>query len=160
MATPPAKQLLKDADARATNGEFLQAINLYEDALDGSEHSADIHYKIALLYDDKMNDPLNALHHFKRYLTLAPSGPRAEEVKNYMKKDELALLTTLSGDSVISREEATRLKKENLSLREQLDARRVEARNAAASQSAARATRVKKSSPSKKRPTKHNAQSQ
>jgi len=28
---------------------------------------ADVHYKLALIYDDKMNDPLNALHHFKRF---------------------------------------------------------------------------------------------
>ena len=73
MVTPPAKQMLKDADAKAAEGEFLQAISLYEDALDGTARSADVHYRLALLYDDKMQDPLSAMHHFKRYLTLAPA---------------------------------------------------------------------------------------
>jgi len=132
MATPPAKQLLKDADAKAAEGEFLRAINLYENGLDGTSRSADIHYTIALLYDDKMNDPLSALHHFKRYLTLAPGGAHVSEVKNYMKRDELALVTTLSGDSVVSRAEGARLKKENFELRQQLEERRAaEARTAA-----------------------------
>jgi hypothetical protein len=147
MATPPTVQLVKDADARARNGDFLLAIGLYENAIDGSAGSADIHYKLAMLYDDKMSDPLNAMHHFKRYLTLAPSGPHAEEVKSLMKKDELALITTLSGDSVVPRAEAARLKNENLSLRQQLEDRRLaEVRTAAANkESHARATRTKSS---------------
>ena len=132
MATPPAKQMLKDADAKAAEGEFLQAINLYENALDGTARSADVHYRLALIYDDKMHDPLSALHHFKRYLTLAPGGAHVSEVKNYMKRDELALVTTLSGDSVVSRAEGARLRNENLDLRQQLEERRAaEARTAA-----------------------------
>ena len=155
MATPPAKQRLKDADAFAANGDFLRAINLYEEALDGSASSADIHYKIGLLYDDKMGDPLNALHHFKRYLTLTPAGSHAEEVKGFMKRDELALLTTLSGDSVVSRAEAARLKNDNLELRKQLEEQRAANSKAVTSEkAAARAGRAKSSTHSKKQATK------
>jgi nucleoid-associated protein YgaU len=131
MVSPRAKQIARDADARAADGDFLKAIGLYESALDGSEQSAEIHYRLALLYDDKMNDPLNALHHFKRYLMLAPSGARAEEVKNFMKRDELALVTSLSGDSVVTRTEAARLKNENLSLRKDIEERGVRGMGAA-----------------------------
>jgi LysM repeat protein len=116
-------QLIKDADARSSEGNFLQAIDLYEKALDGSSRSADIHYRLGLLYDDKLNDPLHALHHFKRYLTLAPNGPRAADVQNFMKRDELALVTSLSGDSVMSRAEGVRLRNENLSLRKEIEER-------------------------------------
>ncbi|MDQ2919786.1 MAG: hypothetical protein M3R10_07925, partial [Verrucomicrobiota bacterium] len=151
FATPPAKQLLQDADARVANGDFLPAINLYENALDGSPRSADIHYRMALLYDDKMGDPLNALHHFKRYLTLAPTGAHAEEVKSLMKRDELSLLTSLSGDSVVSREEAARLKNENLNLRRQLEERQAQVRAAANEKSAGKTTRAKTSSHSTKK---------
>src|SRR3982751_1275628 len=79
MVTPRSAQVMKDADAKAADGDYLRAINLYESALNDSEstRNADIHYKLALLYDDKMNEPLNALHHYKRYLMLNPSGPRA-----------------------------------------------------------------------------------
>ena len=123
MIMPRNRQLSQDADTKAGEGNYVEAINLYEAALDGSASSADIHYKLALIYDDKMNDPLNALHHFKRFLTLSPTGKRAEEVKKFMKRDELALLTNLSGDSVVTRAEAVRLRNENLNLRQQIEQR-------------------------------------
>lgn len=123
MITPRTAQLTQEADAKANEGKFLEAINLYEAALDGSASAADIHYKLALLYDDKMNDPLNALHHFKRFLTLVPTGSRAEEVKSFMKRDELTLLTKLSGDAIVTRAEAVRLRNENLNLRKQIEER-------------------------------------
>ena len=124
MITPRSAQIVKDAESKSADGNYLRAITLYESALDDSPRGADIHYRLALLYDDKMHDPLNALHHFKRYLTLAPNGPHATEVKNFMKKDEIELGTSLSGDSVVSRAEAARLKNENLALRKELDDQR------------------------------------
>jgi LysM repeat protein len=123
MITPRNAQILKDADAKAAQGDYLRAINLYEAALDDSPKCADIHYKLALLYDDKMNDPLNAIHHFKRYLTLSPSGTHATDAKNFMKRDEVTVLTSLSGDSVVTRSEAARLRNENLGLRKEVEDR-------------------------------------
>lgn len=116
-------QLMQDADAKSARGDFARAINLYEAALDDSPRCAEVHYKLALLYDDKLNDPVSALHHFKRYLVLSPNGPHANEVKKSIKRDEIAALTALSGDSVIPRSEAAQLRNENLNLRKELEAR-------------------------------------
>jgi LysM repeat protein len=121
MITPRHAQQLKDAESKAAAGDFARAISLYESALEDGPGDAEVHYKLALLYDDKMNDPLNALHHFKRYLIIAPNGARANDIKGFVKRDEIALLTSLSGDALISRAEATRLRNENLSLRKDLD---------------------------------------
>jgi LysM repeat protein len=131
MITPRNAQIIKDADAKTTHGDYLRAINLYEAALDDSPSCADIHYKIALIYDDKLNDPLNALHHFKRYLVLNPTGAKANDVKELIKRDEVALVTSLSGDSVVTRAEAARLRNENLTLRQELGQRSVKPRPAA-----------------------------
>jgi len=124
-------QLIQDGDAKSAQGDFARAINLYEAALDDSEsiRSAEVHYKLALLYDDKLNDPVSALHHFRRYIALSPTGPHAVDVKNSIKRDELAALTALSGDSVITRSEAARLRNENLDLHKELEARGVPARS-------------------------------
>ena len=124
-------QLIQDGDAKSAQGDFARAINLYEAALDDSEsiRNAEVHYKLALLYDDKLNDPVSALHHFRRYLALSPTGPHAVDVKNSIKRDEIAALTALSGDSVITRSEAARLRNENLDLHKQLEARAVPARS-------------------------------
>lgn len=114
---------MQDADGKSSQGDYERAINLYETALDDSPRGAEVHYKLALLYDDKLNDPVGALHHFKRYLSLNPNGSHAKDVKNSIKRDEVAALTALSGDSVITRGEAARLRNENLMLHNQLEAR-------------------------------------
>ena len=121
MVTSRNARLIKEADWKAAQGDYLWAINLYEAALDGTPQSADVHFKLALLYDDKLNDPLHALHHFKRYLVLNPNGSHAAEVQDFMKRDEVALGTSLSSDSIVTRAEAARLRNENLNLHRQID---------------------------------------
>jgi LysM repeat protein len=116
-------QLMQDAENKSAQDDFERAVNLYEAALDDSPRGAEVHYKLALLYDDKLNDPVSALHHFKRYLALSPNGPHAKDVKDSIKRDEISALTALSGDSVITRAEAARLRNENLTLHKQLDER-------------------------------------
>jgi len=122
MVTSRNTRLVKEADWKAAQGDYLWAINLYEAALDGTVQSADVHYKLALLYDDKLNDPLNAVHHFKRYLALNPEGAHVAEVKDFIHRDEVALGTSLSGDTVVSRAEAARLRNENLNLLREINA--------------------------------------
>jgi LysM repeat protein len=128
MITPRNAMIIKDAETKVRQGDYSRAINLYEAALDDTPRCADIHFKLALLYEDKMNDPLNAMHHFKRYLVLSPSGSHAAEAKNFMKRDEVTLLTNLSGDSVVTRTEAARLRNENLSLRKEIEERAMKSR--------------------------------
>lgn len=122
-------QLIQAADTKSAQGDFARAINLYEAALDDSPRCAEVHYKLALLYDDKLNDPVSALHHFRRYLALSPTGAHSADVKNSIKHDEIAALTALSGDSVITRSEAARLRNENLNLHKELEARAAPARS-------------------------------
>ncbi|MDQ3199790.1 MAG: LysM peptidoglycan-binding domain-containing protein [Verrucomicrobiota bacterium] len=143
MIIPRQVQQNRDADAKAAEGSYAEAINLYEAALDGSAGSADVHYKLALIYDDKMNDPLNALHHFKRFLALEPSGKRAQEVKSFMKRDQLNLLTNLTGDSMVPRAEAMRLRNENLNLRKQVEERWAENKAAASAEKVSARSRPK-----------------
>jgi tetratricopeptide (TPR) repeat protein len=123
ITTSRYAQLIQDADVKSAQGDFDRAINLYEATLDDSPRCAEVHYKLALLYDDKLNDPVSALHHFRRYLALSPTGAHANDVKNSIKRDELTVVTTLSGDSVVTRAEAARLRNENLTLHKELEAR-------------------------------------
>jgi len=130
MGASRSAQLMQDADTKSAQGDFARAINLYEAALDDSPRCAEVHYKLALLYDDKLNDPVSALHHFRRYLALSPTGAHSADVKNSIKHDEIAALTMLSGDSVITRSEAARLRNENLDLHKELEVRAAPARSA------------------------------
>ena len=122
-----SKESVAAADKKAAAGDFHgAAIALYEAALDGTPQSAEAHYKLALLYDDKIKSPLDALHHMDRYLELAPSGAHVRDARAYKKEGETKLLTTLSNGSPITQQDAVRLKNENQILREQLTALRAQ----------------------------------
>src|SRR5437879_6479430 len=111
---------LNDADKKAAAGDYRAAVAFYEEALDGTAKTAEIHYKLALIYDDKLKDSLSALHHFHRYLEVAPSGPHAKDARAFVKQDELHLLTTLSQGGMLTQEESKRLRNEVATLRQQI----------------------------------------
>ncbi|MEI9896832.1 MAG: LysM domain-containing protein [Chthoniobacter sp.] len=115
-----SKESIALADKKAAAGDFQAAAALYESALDGTPKTAEVHYKLALLYDDKLKSPVDALHHMDRYLALAPAGAHVRDAKAYKKEGEAKLLTKLSGGSPITQQDAVRLKNENQILREQL----------------------------------------
>ncbi len=114
------------AGKKAAAGDFRGAVLLYEAALDGTAATAELHYKLALLYDGKLKSPLDALHHMDRYLELAPTGPRARDARAYRKEGETKLLTKLSKGSPVTQQDAVRLRNENQLLREQLAAVRAQ----------------------------------
>ncbi|RYD61150.1 MAG: LysM peptidoglycan-binding domain-containing protein [Verrucomicrobiaceae bacterium] len=115
-----AKQSISAADKKMASGEIQAAIRLYESALDGSSVTAEAHYKLGLIYADKLKRPMDALHHFERYLELSPSGTYAKEARAYRKEGEQKLLISLTKGSPVTQDEAVRLKNDNLTLRKQL----------------------------------------
>lgn len=120
-----ANRLVLDADKKVATGDFRGAVRLYESAFDGTEKSADAHYKLALLYDSKLKRPKDALHHLDRYLELAPEGPRAREAKSMKQESERRLASAGQTGSPMTQGEAVRLKNENATLQKQLAELRV-----------------------------------
>ena len=126
------KQSLDTADQKYAAGDYQGAVQYYEDAIDGTPATADVHYKLALMFDDKLQNPVAAMYHFQRYLDLKPNGPHAKEATGYMKEDEVKLSNTLSHGALMSQEDAARLKNDNLALRKQLDELRASGARSAA----------------------------
>jgi LysM repeat protein len=112
-----SKQKIADGDKKAAAGDVQGAIKLYEASLDGTPKTADSHYKLALLYADKLKSPVDAMHHFERYLALAPNGTYSKEAAGYRKEGERQVLQSLTKGSPITQSEAARLRNENLDLR-------------------------------------------
>jgi len=124
LATTGCDQVFEDraarsgerADKKAAEGDYQSAILLYEQALDGTEKTADLHFKLAVIYDDKLNDPVGALHHFHRYLALAPKGTHAKDVHAIIKQDEIKLTSSFSSGGTMTQKDAAILKNDNLQL--------------------------------------------
>lgn len=111
---------IREGNEAVLRGEFQRAVQHYESALDGTMLSAEAHYRLGLVYEDKLKNQTGALHHFERYLELAPQGQFATDVKGYVDRLRLVLVSSLAEGTVLPAREASRLKNENLELRQQL----------------------------------------
>lgn len=111
---------IREGNEAMVRGEVQKALQNYEAALDGTMLSAEAHYRLGLLYEDKLKNEVAALHHFERYLELAPQGQFATDVKGYVDRLRLMIVSRLSEGPVMPAREATRLKNENLALKQQL----------------------------------------
>jgi LysM repeat protein len=105
-------------------GDFPQAVRYYESCLDGTQASADVHYHLALIYDTKLEDPISALHHYRRHLRMDATSKWADEVNQSIGRIERSLAAKLSEGGLVTRAEAARLRNENSQLREQIAALR------------------------------------
>lgn len=124
LLTKATKDDLAAGDKNVAAGDFRGAIADYEAALDGTEKSAKAHWKLALLYDDKLKNPRDAIHHLERYLGVAPAGSHAKDAKAMLKQAETRLAIAQGKGSFITQEEAVRLKNDNLELIKKLTAER------------------------------------
>lgn len=112
---------MEAASKKVAAGDFRTAIKLYEAALDGTPKTAEVHYRLALVYDDKLKNARGALHHMERYLEFAPKGTYAKEALAYRREGEHKLLTSLSGGKLITQDDAVRIKNDNLLLTKKLN---------------------------------------
>lgn len=115
-----AKDGLAAGDRKVTTGDFRGAVAAYENALDGTAKTAEAHYKLALIYDDKLKSPRDAIHHLERYLDLVPNGAHAKDAKVIIKQSEQRIALGQGKGSFLTQEEAVRIKNENLQLRKSL----------------------------------------
>lgn len=115
-----SKDELVAGDKKAATGDFRGAVGAYEAALDGTEKTANAHWKLALIYDDKLKVPRDAIHHFERYLDVAPNGNHAKDAKAMLKQAETRLALGQGKGTFTTQEEAVRLKNDNLQLRKLL----------------------------------------
>ena len=115
---------MDQAEQKQAAQDYRGAANCYEKALDGTAKTADAHFRLGVIYDDKLNDPVGAVHHFRRYLEFLPNGPHAKEAKANLDRIELTLATSLAGGTFITHAEAVRLKNENKDLPHASNSRR------------------------------------
>jgi len=120
LRADPKKQLQLGSDRLAAR-DFRGAVAAYEEALDGTPRTAEAHFRLALIYYDHLQDPVGAIHHFRRYLEVAgDNGAFAKQARANITRAETTLAAGLSGGTLVSRGEATRIRTENLQLKQQL----------------------------------------
>ena len=81
---------------------------------------SEVHYKLGVLYDDKLKNPLAAIHHYDRYLELVPTEGRSKDAKAARAECEKRLHLSLKEGGLMTTAEAARLRNENEHLRKDL----------------------------------------
>lgn len=112
--------LREQAEQAEAHGNYQQALDVYEKCLNGTSQDPEAHYRMALIYDSKLQDPIGALYHFQRFVEKKSNDSRLKEVAKNMKRLRLLLASQLSEGVVVSRADAIRLRNENLQLQAQL----------------------------------------
>ncbi len=111
---------LRNAESRKQTGDYRGAAAAYEASLDGTDATADTHFRLAILLNERLNDSLGAAYHYHRYLDLVPEGKHAREAKTALANVETALATRLGNGTLLTRSDALKIKEENVVLRKQI----------------------------------------
>lgn len=115
-----AERNLAQAERKFAQKEYAEAVTLYEASLDGTPKTAEVHFKLGLMYDDQIKNPVAAIHHFQRYLEMTPDGPRARDAQRFLKEDQVKLIAQLGHGASVSQEEGKRIKNANQELQKQI----------------------------------------
>jgi LysM repeat protein len=109
--------------------KYLDAAKYYEEYLLINPKSAAAHNELAMLYDDQLDKPMEAVYHFRQYLNLAPESVETETVtkwllaaeKKYYLKLQEKYGSAAPGDSAAAGDLAA-LRAENAKLRQAVEA--------------------------------------
>ena len=72
---------LEQGEQKQAAQDYRGAVACYEKALGGASRSADAHFRLGILYDQKLNDPLERRASFPALRRVAPKGPHAKEAR-------------------------------------------------------------------------------
>ena len=114
---PNYKQAQQDLD----NNNPDAAINDYENALAANPKLAGAHYELGIIYADKKNDSVGAIFHFRRFLELAPTSDKADQVKALIDKQSQAFAASLPNSPAQSADDYAKLQSDNAALKKQVD---------------------------------------
>lgn len=110
--TDTGKGDIERADRLDKAGEFAKAIQAYEGALDGTVKTAELHYKMAAIYDGKLKAPLDAIHHYDRFLDLVPSGKKADDARGARKSCEKMLQAKMNNEGFMPQSQAAKMRRD------------------------------------------------
>lgn len=85
---PWNKENAKEDEALAAvkEGDYPKAVRLYEEVLAVPSRSGAVHYQLAIIYEERLGDPVSALHHYRRSIKMGT--PDADKARAGVKRME------------------------------------------------------------------------
>lgn len=108
-------------------GNYDEALNAFLKVTEKRRDAAESHLDIGLIYLKHLNDPIQAIYHFRKFLELKPDAKESQRVRQCIDTAQKTFAATLPGNPYdvnlqnLEMEEAMRaVKAENLELKQQL----------------------------------------
>jgi tetratricopeptide (TPR) repeat protein len=80
-ATEADEPYYQEGQALLKSGRKQEALTAFLKLIERRADSPESHLEVGLLYQQHINDPLSAIYHFKKYLSLRPNSPQSPMVK-------------------------------------------------------------------------------
>jgi tetratricopeptide (TPR) repeat protein len=96
--------------------DFQAAAEFYKRALVVNPEFAKAHLELGLLCDNKLNDPIAAIYHYRRYLELRPDSEKKQLVSDFIERAKLSLAAKLPQSPIVDPGDLTRLQNQNVAL--------------------------------------------
>lgn len=119
----------RDGQRLAKQGRTQEALSAYLKVIEkrGDQSAAESHLEVGLIFKQHIKDPLEAIHHFRKYLEQRPNSQQAPIVRQQIDAAKREFVSTLPGpqvsDSQVTRlgdyERLDRLQRENEQLKEE-----------------------------------------
>ena len=108
---------------RVNTMDFKGAIESFEKALEVNPKSAQAHFELGWLFDQKEPDPAAAIYHYERYLNLSPNSGKEEMVRTRILacKQQLVQGIALAPGMEKQQHDLEQLAEENRRLREDIE---------------------------------------
>ncbi|MCE0498517.1 MAG: LysM peptidoglycan-binding domain-containing protein [Methylacidiphilales bacterium] len=110
----------KEAEQDLDNNNTTSAVSDYEAALAANPKLAGAHYQLGIIYGDKLNDPVGAIYHFRKYLELDPASDKADQVKALIEKQSQAFAASVPNSPAQSADASAQLQADNATLKQQV----------------------------------------
>ena len=110
---------IKEADQDVTASKYVEAESAYLNALQADPKLASVHESLGRLYADDLNDPVSSIYHFRRFLAMQPSSPKASEINGLIDKEGQTFASGITSGP--SADDLNKLKSTTADMRSQLE---------------------------------------
>lgn len=115
---------MEEAKRRERSGDIDGAVELYRDVLAENPNLAKAHLELGLLVDDRYQDDVTAIYHYRRYLELRPDTEKRAMLEQLIQFAEFSFATSITNHPAAVVGEMTRLNEQIAGLEKDLDAAR------------------------------------
>jgi len=116
VVAPEQSVAYQQARRGADAGDWAAAAGFYRQLLDEHPKFARGHLELGLLCDERLNDPIAAIYHYRRYLELEPNSDKRRVVEDFIERAKLSLAAKLPQPGSVDGGELLRLQNQNTAL--------------------------------------------